>query len=81
MALVYLRDLLSYHKSERSLRSTTDITCLTIKRFRLTTYGDRSFESIAPRLWNKLPNNIKSIDCINKFKKELKTHLFDQCYM
>ena len=40
------------------------------------TYGDRAFSSIAPKLWNKLPLDLKSIAKLDKFKTELKTYLF-----
>ena len=41
---------------------------------------ERTFWYSAPRLYNKLPEVIKNSDDINKFKKKLKTHLFEQSY-
>ena len=41
------------------------------------TFGDRAFEKMAPKLWNNLPQNIRSITDFDKFKSMLKTHLFD----
>ena len=32
---------------------------------------------MAPKLWNNLPKNIRSIIDFDKFKSMLKTHLFD----
>ena len=77
MAPVYLSDLLTYHQSKRSLRSSDDTTLLTIQKSRLATYGYRAFVVIAPRLWNNLPRNIRQIDSLSKFKKDLKTFLFN----
>lgn len=46
-----------------------------------TKYGVRIFEYSSTRYWNALPDNIKTINCIEKFKKELKMlllHNFDE---
>ena len=45
-------------------------------RTKLKSYGDRAFSSVAPRLWNKLPDDLKCITKLAKFKKDLKTYLF-----
>ena len=45
-----------------------------------TKYGSRIFEYSSTRYWNALPGDIKTINCIEKFKKELKLlllHKFD----
>ena len=42
-----------------------------------SSFGDRAFEKMAPKLWNNLPQNIRSITDFDKFKSMLKTHLFD----
>ena len=34
-------------------------------------------KKMAPKLWNNLPQNIRSITDFDKFKSMLKTHLFD----
>ena len=47
------------------------------------TYGDRAFSAHASKVWNNLPcklKDIKDIKDINKFKKELKTHLYKSAY-
>jgi hypothetical protein len=43
-------------------------------------FGDRSFASAAPTLWNKLPSNIKVAKTVNQFKTLLKSWLFDSLY-
>ena len=40
-------------------------------------YGDRAFSAAAGRLWNPLPRYLKIEPCVEKFKKLLKTHLFN----
>ena len=41
-------------------------------------YGGRTFSVAAPRVWNKLPNSIRTKPTIESFKSALKTHLFRQ---
>ena len=38
--------------------------------------GDRAFSVVAPRLWNKLPVDIRNATSLNVFKSLLKTYLF-----
>ena len=44
------------------------------------TYGDRAFSVAAPKLWNELPLDLRSLDTINLLKKHLKTDLFKKAY-
>ena len=41
------------------------------------TFDDRFFDNRAPKLWNNLPKNIRSITYFDKFKSILNTHLFE----
>ena len=41
-----------------------------------TSYGERSFQKIGPKLWNMLPLDIKTCLSLDSFKCSLKTHLF-----
>lgn len=41
-----------------------------------TRYGQRTFEYAGPRLWNALPLQVRTIDNIESFKRQLKTLLF-----
>ena len=45
------------------------------------TYGDRAFSVHTSKLWNNIPCELKDIKDINKFKKELKTHLYKLAYI
>ena len=41
-----------------------------------STFGEIVFSVASPIVWNKLPFAIRNIDNLNRFKKELKSHLF-----
>ena len=43
-------------------------------------HGDRSFNVVAPVLWNSLPESMKSSSSVASFKRTLKTFLFRQEY-
>jgi len=43
---------------------------------RLCTIGDRAFPVTAAKIWNNLPSEVTSLDCLQTFKTKLKTHLF-----
>ena len=79
MAPLYITELLSYRTCSRTLRST-DQKFLAVPKSRLKTYGDRAFSVAAPKLWNELPLDLRSLDTINLFKKHLKTDLFKKAY-
>ena len=77
--LGYLRNLLQEKKCARILRSNgTDL--LVIPRTKHKTFADRAFSVAAPTLWNNLPQELRSIKELLKFKKALKTHLFKQAF-
>ena len=40
------------------------------------TLRDRSFLCAAPRLWNRLPLEIRKAPSLDNFKSRLKTHLY-----
>ena len=42
--------------------------------------AERAFRNCAPRLYNKLPSELKSITDVTLFKKKLKTFIFSECY-
>ena len=77
--LNYLRE-----KKRRALPSTSKrVSTLLIeppKGKMLKTFGDRSFQAAAPYLWNRLPHEIRMIKCLDKFKKAIKTFLFNEAF-
>ena len=64
----------------RLLRSNSLKHMLDIPVTNRVTFGDRAFSVHASKLWNDLPCELKDIKDINKFKKELKTHLYKSAY-
>ena len=46
----------------------------------LSTLGERAFQFAAPSLWNGLPKEIRQIQSLFSFKKQLKTFLFRAAY-
>ena len=76
---IYLKDLLEIHQPERNLRSKNAIQHV-IPKTRTVKFGERSFSTIAPKLWNSLPAGIRGSKSVNVFKRSLKTHFFNQVY-
>uniref|UniRef100_A0A3P9J789 Reverse transcriptase domain-containing protein n=1 Tax=Oryzias latipes TaxID=8090 RepID=A0A3P9J789_ORYLA len=75
----YLSDLLCPYASSRALRSS-DQNLLKIFKTKYKTRGDRSFQGIAPRLWNALPLSLRVADTFDSFKSQLKTLLFKNAF-
>ena len=75
LAPVYLSDLVTVYKPNRTLRSSKELLLVT-PSYNLKSYGYRSFSVSAPVLWNSLPSSIRDITCLTSFKRELKTYLF-----
>ena len=73
-APAYLSELIKQYQPSRNLRSQSKNLLCEI-RVKSKTFGDRAFEKMAPKLWNNLPQNIRSITDFDKFKSMLKTHL------
>ena len=53
---------------------------LLVPKTKYETFGERAFFKSGPVQWNSLPDNIRQITNIQKFKKELKTFLFRLVY-
>ena len=75
----YLKDLLAPYKPSRVLRSS-DKNLLVNPKFYSKTYGERSFSIQAPKLWNELPDSLKSSKSTAAFRSNLKTHLFTEYF-
>jgi hypothetical protein len=75
-APVYLKSLIDLEssRSKRTLRSSNECR-LHEPKYNLEHYGARSFYVAAPRLWNTLPNELRTAQTLNEFKARFKTHL------
>ena len=78
-APIYSSDLLVQYKPQRSLRSA-DEEYLVVPKTKMHTAGDRAFSVHAPRLWNRLPKDIRTSKTITTFKSKLKTYLFKSVF-
>ena len=73
----YLSMKLQHYQPTRCLRSADN--CLLVQPHRLTkTFGERSFSYQVPKVWNKLPADLKKSASLSIFKKQLKTYFFKQ---
>ena len=76
----YISNMLQYKpQSCHALRSDNS-KLLVEPRSHSITYGDRNFSVAAPKLWYKLPLEMRKCDDIVAFKKHIKTHLFNEAY-
>jgi len=73
LAPQYLSELLT-HYSPYSLLQPQNSSQLIIPRISKSTAGGRSFYTLAPKLWNSLPNIVQEADKLRQFKSRLKTH-------
>ena len=77
----YLMTLFNGVTRKYSLRSAADDmwTQFVVPR-RRTKLADRSISVVGPKWWNALPKDLKCIESELKFRKRLKTHLFEQYF-
>ena len=72
----YLQNLLAVHRPERpGLRSASDTNLLVVPLARHKTFAECSFSIQGPKLWNSLPDDLRSERDTDIFKRKLKTHL------
>ena len=75
----YIKDLVRYNDSRCAIRSSNN-RFLEEPRANLKTYGERIFSVVAPRLWNKLPLQIRFSSSEPVFKAKLKSYLFKRAF-
>ena len=78
-ALIYIQELLQLYTPSCNLRSS-NINLLVKPYFNLNSYGKRAFSVAVSDLWNNLPEDIKSANSVDDFKRKLKTFLFMRAY-
>jgi hypothetical protein len=72
--------MLHPYPTPRPLRSS-DENLLAIPQSITKSYGDRAFSIAAPKHWNGLPDELRFINELGQFKRQLKTHLFKSAYV
>ena len=70
---------LDIYQPSRSLRSSND-RLLRVPRWKLKSFGYRSFSYQGPVVWNSLPTDLKLSSSLSSFKSRLKTLLFKKSY-
>ena len=75
----YLIDLIPKRQNIRQLWSSTTDICLSAFYMNTQAYNS-SFASPWSGIWNSLPDEVHKLEIIEKFKKQLKTHLFTKSY-
>ncbi len=73
LAPQYLSEPLTPYTPTCVLRSS-EAGLLTVQTTLLTTMGDRALSSLAPKLWNSLPSEIRNAESLSVFKLSLKTY-------
>ena len=72
----YLSELLKPYHPTANLRFSSR-NLLSVPKSKLKSFGDRSFSSAGPKLWNALPLHLRQAGSVQAFKTGLKTHLFN----
>ena len=80
LAPPYISELLEPHVPGRCLRSSSS-ALLVVPRTNLVTKGDRAFAARAPRLWNKLPHDVRVAGSLTIFKTKLKTLFYREAFL
>ena len=70
----YLKDI--FIQNTTSVRNYNN---LVVHSHRTATYGDKSLSTLGPKIWNSLPNNIKSLESFSKFKSYIDTWFGPKC--
>ena len=76
---IYLSSLIPRYVPARALRSSSSFSiCVPPRKTTMAT--SKSFSSVAPSIWNSLPNHLSSIPTLPVFRRALKHHLFLLAY-
>ena len=78
-APIYIQNIIIEHVPTRSLRSASH-KLLKVPYTSSSLVQARAFSVVGPRLWNDLPQDLRSDLSIDSFKKKLKTLLFEVTY-
>ena len=79
LAPEYLCGEIIHYEPRRTLRSES-LNLLQVPRFKYETVGNTAFCAVAPKVWNKLPSEIKCAKDVNSFKSLLKTFFFKSVF-
>ena len=74
-------DFLSLIFITKSISKKLLIVYGVVPKTKCKTFGDRAFYKAGPDLWNHLPLSLRNTNDLQKFKKDLKTHLFRVAFL
>ena len=78
----YLEKLITIKQSRREgMRSEKQTRILEVQHTSKKTFAARSFSVKGPGYWNSLPEEIRRIEDYNKFKGNLKTHVYQIAFL
>ena len=66
-----MKEIFKLQQRDRPVRKP-NLKNLEVKRVKTFTFGSKSLSSIGPRVWNKLPLEIKNCQNLTDFKKLIK---------
>ena len=71
-----LKELLSFNVRNYNLRSQS-----TLKRIKTNSvyFGSESLSSLAPKIWDLVPDSFKNENSLERFKNRIKTWTIDKC--
>jgi len=72
----YLSCSLSLREPTRTLRSSSETRLLVTRTTSLKSTEVRAFSSSAPKVWNSLPSDIRTLQTLSLFRSRQKTYLF-----
>ena len=75
----YLSDRISTYTPARTLRSESQSLAV-VPRINLEHYGRRAFSCAGPTLWNALPVNLRTQQDPARFRRDLKTYMFNVAF-
>ena len=76
----YISDLIRIYEPNRTLRSSSDQRIFCKPKTNYKFYGERSFSSFGPSVWNHLPLALRYSSNVNSLKKNPKHHLFVETF-
>lgn len=75
----YIKDIFKFHRIGRPVRSQ-NVNNLTVPNIDTVSFGTKSLSSLGPKIWNKLPNHLKSSESLSTFKNAIKSWNGSKCF-
>ena len=78
----YLKDMFhEYTPKRQGLQSEKTYKGLVVPRTVRKTFVSSAFSVYRLSQWNQIPNDLKELSSFDKFKKDLKTYLFNKAFL